>query len=343
MNTYKSIFSGRLEFGSERAFQQVFKLYQHRSENYYRNDIVLKSDEAFDEETFSLDVPRSISEGSKKTWLNTVNMLEYVADFAIVGQVFAWMTENGKLIDSRVIEPHGDKVAVQAFLQGREIIEAKGSELDAIESFNRAIEKFERHSLAYERRGHTNFLLRNYEDALYDFNKSIGLFSHNAMPFYGRAKVLMAQEKYKEALVDLAEAIKKSIPHQPVFWRARYIKGEAHLHLKQYKEAATELQFFTKRVFDVENPNYIYRKQAYSFLGRALLELGQFREAVQAFNTALNISHEHPKAVQAEHLLYRGIARQKAGEKGFASDWKEAANLGSSAAAELLGSSAAAS
>jgi tetratricopeptide (TPR) repeat protein len=341
MSTYKCIFSGRLEFGSERAFQQVLKLYQHRSENHYRNDVILKSEEVFDEETFTLNVPRHLSESSKKSWLNTVNMLEYVADFAIVGQMSAWLTDSGKLLDSRTIEPQGDKVAVQEFLKGREIVEEDGRELEAIESFSRAIEKFERHSLAYERRGHTNYRLRNYKDALYDFNKSIDIYEHNAMSFFGRAKVYMAQGQYSDALPDLVEAVKKSIPHQPVFWRSRFLKGEVHLHLKQYNEAVTEFQFFIKRNFEKEDPNYPYRKQAFFHLGRALLGMNKYREAVEAFNQPLIGGAEQMKTLGADYWLYRGIARQKAGERDFASDWTEAASMGSSKAAELLEESAA--
>ena len=51
MSTFKMIFSGRLEFGTERSFQQVVKFYQHRFENYYRKDILLKAEDIFDEGT----------------------------------------------------------------------------------------------------------------------------------------------------------------------------------------------------------------------------------------------------------------------------------------------------
>ena len=60
MSTYKSIISGRLEFGSERSYEQVVKQFQHRTLNYYRNATLLDEEEIFDEISRSLSVPRLI-------------------------------------------------------------------------------------------------------------------------------------------------------------------------------------------------------------------------------------------------------------------------------------------
>ena len=64
--TFKTILSGCLEFGNQRSYDQVLKLYQHRTENYYRNDILLKAEEVFREESFILTVPRFIKECPEK-------------------------------------------------------------------------------------------------------------------------------------------------------------------------------------------------------------------------------------------------------------------------------------
>ena len=56
MELYKTIFSGRLEFGTQRSYDKVFNLYQHRVENYYRNSILLDAEEIFDPESFCLDI-----------------------------------------------------------------------------------------------------------------------------------------------------------------------------------------------------------------------------------------------------------------------------------------------
>ena len=336
METFKTIFSGQLMFGNERSFEQIQKMYLHRKENYYRNDILLDSEEIFDVDSWSLKVPRFLAEASIKSWRNTLNLLEYTADFAIAGEFRAWRTESGKMLESKVIEPDGDKAATQAYLKGRKLVDQAGKEEEATKALNRAIDKFARHATAYERRGYINYRLKNYKDAHYDFSKSIDINPINAAAYYGRARVLITQGDLENAIPDLALAIKRSIPHQSIYWIARRIKGDCHKELGQHKLAATEYRLFTKRKFDPSNPNYDYRSIVFQHLGEVLLELGEYADAVDAFNSSIEAAAATEGKIQAERLLLRGIARQKAGEKDFAKDWKEAAGMGSEKAAELL-------
>lgn len=336
MGTYKIIFSGKLDFGSDRSFQQVIKFYQHRFDNYYRKDILLKVEDIFDEQTYSLNVPRYITEATEKSWRNTINLLEYMAEFAIWGGVSTWMTEGGKMVQERRIEPVGDKAATQAFLQGRALVD-KGEEEQAKDMLDKAIEKFARHAQAYERRGKVNYRLKNFKDALYDFTKSIDIHPENPEAFVGRAAVKMVLGDFKAAAADLNLATKSSIPHQPIYWQARRMKGECHLRLQEYPEAIFELKMVTNRLFGPKDPNFEWQKSALSNYGKALLETGDFAESVKVFDKALSLSVEQQRAVQdAEFLLLRGIARQKAGEGDFVNDWKQAAGMGSEKAANLL-------
>jgi len=336
MGTYKMIFSGRLEFGSERSFLQVVKFYEHRYENYYRKDILLKAEDIFEESTYSLHVQRHIVESVEKNWRNTVNLIEYMAEFATAGEFKAWMTAGGQMIKQRLIEPASEKAATQAYLKGRDLVDS-GEEEKAKILLDQAIEKFERHAHAYERRGKVNFRLKNYKDALYDFTKSINIHPDNPEAYIGRGAVKMVLEDYKAAAEDFQKATKSSIPHQPIYWQARRMKGECHIRLEEYEKAAVELKYVTKRAFKEDDPNFPWRKMAFSNYGKALLETGKYAESVNAFNKALSLSEEQHKASgDAESFLLRGIARQKAGESDFASDWKEAAGMGSKRAANLL-------
>ena len=336
MNTYKMIFAGRFEFGAERNYQQVLKFYLHRYENYYRKDILLKAEDIFDEDAHSLNVPRFIVESVEKSWRNTINLLEYMAEFAISGSFSSWITENGQILQERHIEPAGEKAATQAFLKGRALVE-KGEQEQAKELLDQAIEKFERHAQAYERRGYINYRLKNFKDALYDFSKSIGIYDRFPDAYVGRAAVKMVLGDFQAAIQDLQLAINFSIPHQPIFWQARRMKGECHLKAGEYDKAIFELKLVTNRPFGPKDPNYSWRKKAFTNYGKALLECGDFAESVKAFDTALSIADQPEKSpLDAESLVLRGIARQKAGETGFANDWKEAAGMGSERAASLL-------
>lgn len=334
--TYKTIFSGRLEFGNARSYEKVLKMYEHRSENYYRSDILLDVEVVFDEESTSLNVPRFITQSTEKSWKNTINLLEYVAEYAVAGDLSAWMTDSGTVRHHRNIEPKGDKVAVQAFLKGRELIKESGKETEAKAALSRAIEKFERHALAYERRGYVNFMLKNHKDALYDYTKSIDINPGNPDPYMGRAFVKIAKEDFSGAIADLENAIKKSIPLQPIYWKARRIKAECHEQLEEFDKVIFELKLFLKRNFTTDNPNYKWRKNVYFKYGKALLESEEYAEAIDAFNSAMEIEGNIEEVNDADQLLYRGIALKKAGQSGFVNDWKEAASQGSKRAAKLL-------
>lgn len=334
--TYKTIFKGRLEFGSAKSYETVLKMYQHRVENYYKSDILLDEESIFDEESSSLNVPRFITQGSEKSWKNTISMLEYVAQFAVAGNMTAWMTENGKILKHGIVEPRSDRSAVQAFLKGRDLLEKKGQEDEAIKSLTRAIEKYDRHAQAYERRGFINFQLKNYEDATYDFTKSIDFSPSNPEPYLGRGNIKKLQKQYDEAIKDFDMAIKTSIPLQPIYWTARRFKAACHFQLKDYKGAIPDLKFFCTARMKPGNPNLQYRRSGWFNYGKALLEAEQYEDAFNAFDTVLQMEEGKDRISDAEKYLYRGIAREKAGKNGFLKDWKEAEKLGSKKATQLL-------
>jgi len=335
--TYKTIFSGQLEFGNERSFERVQQMFEHRAENYYRHVLLIKPEDIFKAGSWTLEIPRLIApQATEKEWRNTINMLEFIVQYAIAGGLSAWMVEGGKVADYRHIEPKGDKAAVQAFLRGRELVKESGREEEAMKALSRAIEKFSRHAKAYERRGFVNHQLHNFQDALYDYSKSIDINPDAAEPYLGRAIVKMILEDLQGAVQDLEQAIKGAIPLQPMYWQARRLKADCHLKLEEYEKAATELKFFTSREFAPDDPNYRWRKRSFFNYGRALLETGKYADSIKAFDHALAIESGTGELPEAEQLLYRGIALQKAGKTGFKKDWQEAASRGSKRAAELL-------
>ncbi|MCF8245421.1 MAG: tetratricopeptide repeat protein [Saprospiraceae bacterium] len=339
--TYKTILSGCLEFGNPRSYEQVLKLYQHRTENYYRNDILLTSEEVFQEDSFILTIPRFITECSEKSWKNTLNLLEYMADYAVAGSLKAWVIQDGKIVEQRTIEPDGDKSATQAFIQARDLVKEKGMEEEAMNALNRAIEKFERNALAYERRGYVNYRLRNFDDAMYDFTKSIDINPNMPDAYWGRANTKVKKNDIQGALADLDMAVARSIPHQPVYWSARRLKGELHLRLSEFEKAIFELKLVTNRKFTEDDPNYKWQKNVLFNYGKALYEVGQYGDAVKIYNNMFSFDAQREEAPsKADQFLSRGLARQKAGESGYVNDFKEAAGLGSKKAADMLGAKA---
>lgn len=307
---FKVIVSGHLEFGNTRSYEKMFQSNKQRLETYYKNDVFFKLDEQIAEGQASLDIPRFITQTTEKTWRNTVSMLESIAQFAVAGSIHIWKLQDSTLTEQILLEPNCDKSVVQSFLRGRELI-SQGKEGEAREILSQAIEKFERHAMAYERRGHVNFLLNNLSDANYDFSKSIGINPNNPDAYVGRALVLMTQGRFQNALEDLELAIKSSIPHQSIYWKARRLKGEAHLERDEFQLAEAELRFFVNRNFKPADPNFGWRRKAVFNFGRALLKTGKIKEAVDAFEQALAIESAKDAIPHSERLQFRDLAAQE--------------------------------
>lgn len=293
MMKYKAIIAGSLEFGTTRSFQKALKMYLHRSEVLYKHHLFFTAEEIFMEDNITVSIPRFVKDPIElRWWKNTINVLEYIAAFATGGNVSAWRLDNGKILEQVLIEPQGDKIAIKEFQQGREIIKEGGQMTDAMQALTRAIEKFERHAIAYERRGFVNYRLKNYSDALYDYSKSLNINPRNAEAYYGRAHVHLIDKDYEKVIADLDMATKTSIALQPLYWKSRRLKGNCHLELKQYDKAAFEYRLFTKRNFAPDDPNRKALKDVYFNYGQVLFAQGKAEEAVEAYKTSKAIEND---------------------------------------------------
>jgi tetratricopeptide (TPR) repeat protein len=309
--TFKAILSGRLEFGNTRSCEKAIQLFQNRYEIIYRGDIFLKAEDIFLPEEACLDLYRYSGQVADKTWHNTIAVLDEVSRFAIAGKLHAWLTDNGKVLYNNTIEPHTEKTAVQAFIQGRELIQREGREAEAIQAFNQAIEKYERHALAYERRGFVNYRLRNHSDALYDYNKSISLNPGGAEAYLGRACVQIAQQSFGEAITDLEKAINFSVPLMPIYWTARRLKGDCHLELSAFEDAVKEYQLFLKRAFTPTDDNFARRRRVAFRLGKALMALLRYKDALPVLEQALQFEGEDHAAKEADIQAWLSECRQR--------------------------------
>lgn len=259
---FKLIFRGRLEFGSQRTYEMVLKHWQTRMETYFKTDVIFKAEDVFTTEHFALSVPQQPVMSTEKRWRNTTALLREVAQYAVTGNVDAWCVDSGKVLDKASIEPSNDKAAAAEYQRGCALVRQGGMELEAGEALSRAIEKYERHALAYERRGYVNYKLGNFKDALHDFSKSIHIYPHNPDAYYGRAKVMMLKNEWEAAIQDFDNTIARSLPLQPIYWLARLKKGDSLFHAKRYAEAKKELELYLKRDFAENDPNFRRRPKA---------------------------------------------------------------------------------
>ena len=333
---YKSIFQGYLRFHNERSYGKVLDMFRYKIETIYKTDIIIKDETYFHEDELSFIVPRMVIQASKKNWRNTVDLIKYISQFAVSGSVGAWMIESGKILDYAMIEPQGDKVAVQAYLKGKKLSTKEGHEQEALQALNAAIEKYDKHAQAYERRGYINYQLGNIEDALYDFSKSIKLDPSNANAYCGRAKIYIEKKKYKNAVEDLKLGSAKSIALQPIYWTATRMRAETYYKLKQLDKAAFDLKLFTNRAFTPDNVNHKWKKYALFLYSKVLLELEEYDLALEALQKIEAVTGEQINIPEEEYYTLLGIAKKMAGKKGYMADLQTAISLGSSQAQTFL-------
>ncbi len=335
MIEFKTIVSGSLEFGSQKTFDKLFKMYEHRVENYYKADLFVDFEEAFLAEDFSVRIPRTVTVSTNKIWKNTLDLLEYLAQFALAGRIIAWMVKDGVILRESCIEPKCDKVAVQAFLRGRNQI-TEGKDKEAITSFDKAIAKYSRHAYAYEKRGYVKLQLEDLEGAETDFKKSNSINPNIPEPYVGLAKLKMINKDHNSALIHLTSAVKNSIPLMPIYWQARRMRIICHQELKQHADAIGDLKAFCNRTFKEDDPNYKHNDWAWFNYGKVLLEVGDSQQALEIFNKSVENLEKNKGEIDPDFLVYRGIARKQIGKSGYKKDWAEAAELGSKKASELL-------
>jgi tetratricopeptide (TPR) repeat protein len=257
-----------------------------------------------------------------------MNLLNYCAQFAVSGVVQGWLTDTGTVLAHSHIEPKSDKAVVQYFQKGKKLVKSEGEHEKAITALTKAIEKYDHHTQAYERRAKVNYMMKRYHDAMRDYNKSLGIDDSNPAAYYGRAKVHIINGDLEEAIKDLDQTTKKSIALQDIYWKARRIKAKCHIELKQWDKAAFDLKLFHNRSFEDDSANSDWKSYVAYQYGRVLLELGENDKAISAFDESLKDVSANDKISEAEKYFYRGISKKKAGKNGAIKDIKQAKTLG---------------
>ncbi len=320
MQAQKVIIKGRLDFGSSKSFEKVVSLFQHRLENFYKNDTLIKPEEMFDAESHSFIIPRLVTQAFPKTWNNTISAFEYIAQFAVTGNIHAFMSESGNIIRKNYIEPLNDKQAVRAYQNGIKLVDDPAQQGQALQYLDEAITAYDKHAMAYEKRGYVKYLLKQLDGALIDFNKSIGVDDQNPEPYVGKATILGLQDKRQEAISTLEEALKLCFPLQPIYWKIRRIKGHLHLQEGQFQEAAQDFKFFLNKKFDKDNPNYAWQRVIMWDYANALIQLHELEEA----HKWLNLIEETPctgkKISYKAFYKVRSQLRQNLGLKNWTTD-----------------------
>lgn len=334
---FKSIIQGRLSFGTQKSYDKVVKMFEYRTETYYKADVLVKLEDIFNPTDLCLNIPRFVGNATDKGLKNTIDLLQYCSQFAVAGSIQVWMIEEGKILNHASISPDSDRSVVQQFRKGDKLFQEGSKNEEALQAFNKTIESFEKHAQAYERRGWTNLRLKNYSDALYDFNKAVKLDDSIAFAYFGKGIIAMNENNVEDAAENFGLTVKKSVALESIHWRGRLRKAECLIELEQWEQAAFELKFFTKRKFPEGDSNIRRRPRALALYGRILLEMGDHEAALEKLDEAMELYNEEMKSMNVtDALYYRGLTKKALGKKDFIADIKAASDKGSEKATRLL-------
>jgi tetratricopeptide (TPR) repeat protein len=301
---YKAIFRGNFQFGSSRSFEKALETFTRQVENLYKGDVLVNPEEIFNEGTYSLSLGRLVIQGTEKSIKNTAYLLETLSQFALAGQAWCWMVNEGQVLFSMHFYPMTDKSSVLSYLDGFQLSKQPGKEQEAIAKFDEAITKFPNHWTALERRGYVQLLMSDFANAEISFNKSLAIFPDQADSNSGLARVYMNRGEWQKAVDCLEAALKNSVPHQPVYWQSRRIKGECYVQLENFEKAYFELNLCVKRQFPTSNSNYAWRKSAMFYFSRVLAEQKKEQEAMDMFREALKTEDALDPVFEGKQLAF---------------------------------------
>lgn len=217
--------------------------------------------------------------------------------------------------------------SAQDFQEGL-ILYDQGDYQPAIEIFSMIINASPKDFLAYEARGNCYVALKEYNQALDDFAKAIELAPNYPYAYYNRGRVYIVLDDYDKALSDMQQSLILNpidfayqangniglIYHQQAEYDKAleafaaaisfddskadtyYLRGETYTAMSNYEAAISDYEAAISR-FSKYN-------QAYQNLGYARYKTGQFDQALEALNKALELSPGTPTPYFYRMLVY---------------------------------------
>lgn len=177
---------------------------------------------------------------------------------------------------------------------------------DAVDAYNKALELDPYYSIAWNKRGNALTQLGYYEEAIRNFDKAIELDPYYGQAWDNKGYALYQIDKYNESI----DAYNRAIAINPNDLHAMVNKGTNLQKLGRVAEARTVYEDVVK-IADKEirrNPNDAkYDSGLWSNKGDALFRLGQFPDALIAYNRSLEINPKNQDVIASRTLLIEAM------------------------------------
>lgn len=237
------------------------------------------------------------------------------------------------LVDDIELDPETGKGQLQIGLRGLEMKTGDGYEV-ARQAFEKAFELGdlgEYEALAHNLRGTMRTLMGNHADAIDDFDKSIALDPGMIQSYIKRASISLELGQPGKADEEFAAALEQSKDDPDLYYhraQASFIKGDlaeaqkdyqksidldkefifSHIQLgvTQYKmgSIASSMASFRRCI-----KNFPKVPDVYNYYGELLLDQGNFSEAVEKFDTAMDLEKQSkPMGMNVLPLINKALA-----------------------------------
>ncbi|GAB0138194.1 TOM (translocase of outer membrane) complex component [Epichloe bromicola] len=237
------------------------------------------------------------------------------------------------LEDSVELNPSTGKGQLQIGLQGLEKKTGEGYE-EARQAFEKALELGElgeHEALAYNFRGTMRTLLGNHAEATKDFDKSIELDPSMVQSYIKRASISLELGEPEKANAEFATALEQNKGDPDVYYhraQANFIKGDLAEAQKDYQKSIDldkdfifshiQLGVTQYKMGSIASSMATFRRciknfpkvpDVYNYYGELLLDQGNCSEAVEKFDTAMEMEKQtKPMSMNVLPLINKALA-----------------------------------
>lgn len=243
MQATRVIFKGKFDFGTPETVSRITRLLEPRILNLYKSDFPWKLEELLPEGVDQLVIKPESMHLTDRTWKHAIDGLEFMAQFALCGEVMAFQLGNTKK-PGTIVRPNSEKAAVILYIHAMES-DCMVSRRDLLDQ---TIDKYPAHSDALVARAQMEMDNDDYEAAIQDLEKALERDPEHTSALLAYATCSYRSGKTDDAQVRLAMTMKNSMPLEDIHWRARHLKSEIHQANAEYALAAKELKDLLMRM-----------------------------------------------------------------------------------------------
>ena len=235
MQAIRVIFKGTFDFGSPETVARILRQLEPRIINLYKEDFPWKLEELFPEGCEQIVFKPVSMQVTERAWKHALDGLEFLAQFALCGEVFAYKLGGGKRA-GHCFAPSSEKAAVVLYQHAQEI-EDPAKKRKYVDG---AIKKYPAHTEALVLRAEMAMEGEDMDSARTDIETALERNPRHAQAWLTLAQIDHDLGEWDAALEHVNTAIKNSMPLQDIHWQARLLKARIQQTAEHFEQALTE-------------------------------------------------------------------------------------------------------